>query len=191
MGTNRGTAFILYDDVADAEDAISHMHEAQIDGAVINVSIVLPRRKMSPPPPAARRGMGAPFQPSRGGRGRFGGVGHRGGHGGPPTGPAADRLGGGSRLNSYRPRSGHRSPSRSASPRPASKARGSDRDRYRSRTRSRTRSPSRSRTPPRRGGGGSGRRESRDYGHSRRKRSTSRGSYDMHDDRRSRGRSRR
>ncbi|KAJ4999485.1 hypothetical protein K4K48_004059 [Colletotrichum sp. SAR 10_66] len=57
-GTNRGTAYILYDHEADAEEAIAHMHEAQIDGAVINVSIVLPRRKLSPPPPMARRGAG-------------------------------------------------------------------------------------------------------------------------------------
>ncbi|CAI0647013.1 unnamed protein product, partial [Colletotrichum noveboracense] len=35
-GTNRGTAYILYDHEADAEEAIAHMHEAQIDGAVIN-----------------------------------------------------------------------------------------------------------------------------------------------------------
>ncbi|KAL9001743.1 MAG: hypothetical protein Q9188_005293 [Gyalolechia gomerana] len=31
--TNRGTAYILYSDVADAEAAIAHMHEAQLDGA--------------------------------------------------------------------------------------------------------------------------------------------------------------
>ncbi|KAK2748198.1 hypothetical protein FQN55_004474 [Onygenales sp. PD_40] len=40
--TNRGTAYILYYEAADAEAAISHMHEAQLDGAVLNVSIVLP-----------------------------------------------------------------------------------------------------------------------------------------------------
>ncbi|GAD94868.1 hypothetical protein ANI_1_6124 [Paecilomyces variotii No. 5] len=34
--TNRGTAYILYYEVADAEAAISHMHEAQLDGAVLN-----------------------------------------------------------------------------------------------------------------------------------------------------------
>ncbi|KAF4814306.1 RNA-binding protein with serine-rich domain 1 [Colletotrichum tropicale] len=37
-GTNRGTAYILYDHEADAEEAIAHMHEAQIDGAVINAT---------------------------------------------------------------------------------------------------------------------------------------------------------
>ncbi|KAF2813869.1 uncharacterized protein BDZ99DRAFT_371454, partial [Mytilinidion resinicola] len=42
FNTNRGTAYIIYYEVADAEKAISHMHEAQLDGAVINVSIVLP-----------------------------------------------------------------------------------------------------------------------------------------------------
>lgn len=54
--TNRGTAYILYHDPADAEAAIAHMHEAQLDGVVLNVSIILPRRTFSrsPPPPANR-----------------------------------------------------------------------------------------------------------------------------------------
>ncbi|KAJ5258089.1 hypothetical protein N7524_009645 [Penicillium chrysogenum] len=57
--TNRGTAYILYYDPADAEAAIAHMHEAQLDGAILNVSIVLPRRKFSrSPPPASTRGKG-------------------------------------------------------------------------------------------------------------------------------------
>ncbi|KAL4803893.1 hypothetical protein BDV18DRAFT_143393 [Aspergillus unguis] len=56
--TNRGTAYILYYDPADAEAAISHMHEAQLDGAVLNVSIVLPKRAFSrsPPPVSNVRG---------------------------------------------------------------------------------------------------------------------------------------
>ncbi|KAI9845571.1 MAG: hypothetical protein M1837_004668 [Sclerophora amabilis] len=54
--TNRGTAYILYDATPDAESAIAHMHEAQLDGAVISVSIVMPRRKLSRSPPPARRG---------------------------------------------------------------------------------------------------------------------------------------
>ncbi|KAE8374328.1 hypothetical protein BDV26DRAFT_46275 [Aspergillus bertholletiae] len=49
--TNRGTAYILYNDPADAEAAIAHMHEAQLDGAVLSVSIVLPRRAFSRSPP--------------------------------------------------------------------------------------------------------------------------------------------
>merc|ERR1712098_832004 len=57
FNTNRGTAYILYTSETDAEAAIAHMHESQIDGAVINVSIVLPRRKFSPSPPLARRGV--------------------------------------------------------------------------------------------------------------------------------------
>ncbi|KAG4429526.1 hypothetical protein IFR05_014985 [Cadophora sp. M221] len=57
FNTNRGTAYILYTSEIDAEAAIAHMHESQIDGAVINVSIVLPRRKFSPSPPLARRGL--------------------------------------------------------------------------------------------------------------------------------------
>ncbi|CAL5869346.1 uncharacterized protein PFLUO_LOCUS3575 [Penicillium psychrofluorescens] len=69
--TNRGTAYILYYDPADAEAAIAHMHEAQLDGTSLNVSIVLPRRNFSrsPPPPVANRGSGR----SRYGRGSYGG----------------------------------------------------------------------------------------------------------------------
>ncbi|ODH48742.1 hypothetical protein GX48_05177 [Paracoccidioides brasiliensis] len=33
--TNRGTAYILYYEAADAEAAISHMHEAQLDGLIL------------------------------------------------------------------------------------------------------------------------------------------------------------
>ncbi|KAF4951296.1 hypothetical protein FGADI_7583 [Fusarium gaditjirri] len=71
FGTNRGTAYILYDYEDDAEAAIAHMHEAQVDGSAINVSIVLPRRKLSPAPPTARRGANidprVPFAGARGG----------------------------------------------------------------------------------------------------------------------------
>ncbi|KAI1025858.1 hypothetical protein LB503_006838 [Fusarium chuoi] len=71
VGTNRGTAYILYDYEDDAEAAIAHMHEAQVDGSAINVSIVLPRRKLSPAPPTARRGANidprVPFAGARGG----------------------------------------------------------------------------------------------------------------------------
>lgn len=62
VGTNRGTAYLLYAVEADADQAIAHMHEAQLDGAVISVSIVIPRRKFSPAPPLARRG-GANIEP--------------------------------------------------------------------------------------------------------------------------------
>ncbi|KAJ5045538.1 hypothetical protein NUH16_002355 [Penicillium rubens] len=84
--TNRGTAYILYYDPADAEAAIAHMHEAQLDGAILNVSIVLPRRKFSrSPPPASTRG--------KGGRPRYG----RGPYAGPSSPPR--RHGGGPRLH--------------------------------------------------------------------------------------------
>ncbi|OBT70334.1 hypothetical protein VE03_00340 [Pseudogymnoascus sp. 23342-1-I1] len=33
FGTNRGTAYLLYAVEADADQAIAHMHEAQVDGA--------------------------------------------------------------------------------------------------------------------------------------------------------------
>ncbi|PWY78003.1 RNA-binding domain-containing protein [Aspergillus eucalypticola CBS 122712] len=75
--TNRGTAYILYHDPADAEAAIAHMHEAQLDGAMLNVSIVLPRRAFSRSPP--------PVQHSRASFGRPG-------HGrGPPSDSRAPR----------------------------------------------------------------------------------------------------
>ncbi|RMD41702.1 hypothetical protein DV735_g3467, partial [Chaetothyriales sp. CBS 134920] len=37
--TNRGTAYILYDHPSGSESAIAHMHEAQLDGAVITIAI--------------------------------------------------------------------------------------------------------------------------------------------------------
>ena len=97
--TNRGTAYILYYDPADAEAAIAHMHEAQLDGAILNVSIVLPRRKFSrSPPPASNRG--------NGGRPRYG----RGPYAGPSSPP---RRHGGARPTErhdvYRPQSMSRS----------------------------------------------------------------------------------
>jgi RNA-binding protein with serine-rich domain 1 len=104
--TNRGTAYILYYDPADAEAAIAHMHEAQLDGAILNVSIVLPRRKFSrSPPPASKRG--------NGGRSRYG----RGPYAGPPS---PHRHGGArptERHDVYRPQSisRSRSPVRSRS----------------------------------------------------------------------------
>jgi RNA-binding protein with serine-rich domain 1 len=161
VNTNRGTAYILYARESDAELAIAHMHESQIDGATINVSIVLSRRKFSPSPPMARRGAnidprGPPSASFRG-----------------PPGPRRrspprnyrDR----GNLDTYRPRS----LSRSRSP-----------PRHRSRSRSYS---SRSRSPPRRRGG---RRDSPGRNGGRR-RSRSYSSYSSLDDRsrsRSRGR---
>ncbi|KFY62642.1 hypothetical protein V496_04472 [Pseudogymnoascus sp. VKM F-4515 (FW-2607)] len=55
MPMNR-QSYLLYAVEADADQAIAHMHESQLDGAVISVSIVIPRRKFSPAPPLARRG---------------------------------------------------------------------------------------------------------------------------------------
>ncbi|TRX88960.1 hypothetical protein FHL15_010188 [Xylaria flabelliformis] len=55
FGHNRGTAYILYVNETDAEAAIASMHEANVDGAIINVSIVLPRRRFDPSPPTASR----------------------------------------------------------------------------------------------------------------------------------------
>ncbi|TLS22538.1 uncharacterized protein PpBr36_09860 [Pyricularia pennisetigena] len=184
QGTNRGTAYILYVQEPDAESAIAHMHEGQIDGATVNVSIVLPRRKFSPEPPGARRGNphidprhiaqaarvgGLASAAAAGGSSGFRGSRGRGG-GGPPAGPR-----GGRNNDVYRPSSRSKSPD-------AGRAGG-----YRSRSPGSpysNRSDSRSR---RRGGGG-GRRDTGgdDYG---RRRSPSRDSYSSYGGRRSRSRS--
>ncbi|KAG6153347.1 hypothetical protein E4U11_007036 [Claviceps purpurea] len=155
FGTNRGTAYILFDHEADAEAAISHMHEAQVDGAMINVSIVLPRRKLSPSPPTARRGANidprVPMTGPRGGGGppRRGGGFHQGGGRRRQSPPASGRYG--NRYDVYRPPS--RSPSRS--PGGALPSRGGG-GRYRSRSMDSYSSRSRSPSPPRRRGGGGG-----------------------------------
>ncbi|KAJ4381988.1 hypothetical protein N0V86_002314, partial [Didymella sp. IMI 355093] len=39
FNVNRGTAYIMYEEIDDAERAIAKMHEAQLDGAKIQVSI--------------------------------------------------------------------------------------------------------------------------------------------------------
>ncbi|KAF2876038.1 hypothetical protein BDV95DRAFT_591433 [Massariosphaeria phaeospora] len=53
---NRGTAYILYEEINDAERSLAKMHDVQLDGARIQVSIVLPRRCFSRSPPVLRRG---------------------------------------------------------------------------------------------------------------------------------------
>ncbi|KAI1875906.1 uncharacterized protein JN550_001402 [Neoarthrinium moseri] len=154
FNTNRGTAYILFVNEPDAEAAIAHMHEAQLDGATINVSIVLPRRKFSPSPPTASRGANIdPRLPAPVPRGGFGGPrGPRGaGHGGPPFGgPPGGRFGGGrhgrgrgrdrdwDNQNTYRPAT--RSPSYSRSRSPPRRGRSPS---YNSRSRSRSPQPRR------------------------------------------------
>ncbi|KAI9736293.1 MAG: hypothetical protein M1834_001179 [Cirrosporium novae-zelandiae] len=119
--TNRGTAYITYVDTFCAEKAISYMHDGQLDGATINVSIVIPR--LSPGPPSARprypppiandsrngppppyRPIAPPDSPPRGGRYRDRS----------PVPPRRPRYGGrsdrGSNFDTYRPRSRSRSP---------------------------------------------------------------------------------
>lgn len=187
--TNRGTAYILYADTPDAEAAIAHMHEAQLDGAVISVSIVLPRRRFSRSPLPARRG--APAYDRFETRGPPPGV-YRGI---PP--PSFE----GSRSGRYRspqpPRRG--SPPRKYVGRPGLRDR--DLDTYRPRSYSRSRSPrtrslsSRSRTrSPLRRSRETGRRESPPDRGVRRRRSPSYSSFSSYSDRshsRSRGRYRR
>ncbi|KAF4414662.1 RNA-binding with serine-rich domain 1-A [Fusarium acutatum] len=125
FGTNRGTAYILYDYEDDAEAAIAHMHEAQVDGSAINVSIVLPRRKLSPAPPTARRGANidprVPFAGARGGPpgAGIGGNNGMGGGGGGGRRRASPGSRYGPRSDVYRP--GSRSPSRSSAGPPPSR----------------------------------------------------------------------
>lgn len=179
FNTNRGTAYILYVSPSSAESAIAHMHESQLDGAVINVSIVLPRRKFSPQPPMARRGVNIDPRIPIGSRNSRGGFDSRGAGGG---------MGGGGRMmererdrggDTYRP--GERNRDRSRSPR---------RHRTRSRSlssRSRSRSPRRDRGRDRRdsfgGRGGRGGRDRDGSRDGRRKRSPSYSSYSSYDDR--------
>ncbi|KAF2687146.1 RNA-binding domain-containing protein [Lentithecium fluviatile CBS 122367] len=153
FNVNRGTAYIMYEEIDDAERAIAKMHEAQLDGAQILVSIVLPRRRFSRSPPNLRQGPpprrnfdyrpggppGGYRPPPMGGPPRYrsrsppGGFGYRG-----RGGRGGGRGRGGRDDYGYRPRRSI-SRSRSRSPR-------------RSRSRSSySRSPSR--TPPRRGSG--------------------------------------
>ena len=157
--TNRGIAYVLYATPADAESAIAHMHEAQLDGATINVSIVLPRRRFSRSPAPRRpppNRFGEPHRyreppPSRPGPERA-----YGGRGGPRGGGGGGRGGGGGFRDedrSYRPRS--YSPGRSPPPR---RRRSPS---YDSRSPSRSPPPRRRESPPR--GGGGGRRRSPSY----------------------------
>ncbi|KAJ4005185.1 hypothetical protein NW766_011333 [Fusarium irregulare] len=179
FGTNRGTAYILYDYEDDAEAAIAHMHEAQVDGSAINVSIVLPRRKLSPAPPTARRGANIdPRVPFSGGRGGPPGAG-MGANNGMSGGGGRRRKSPGSRYGPrsdvYRP--GSRSPSRSSVGPPSRSGGG----RYRSRSnnsyssRSRSRSPGPRRKPAGRHGDNDARRRGSIDSYGERSRSRSRG----------------
>lgn len=190
--TNRGTAYILYTNSGDAEAAIAHMHEAQLDGAVISVSIVLPRRKFSRSPPPARRGP-PPFDrhDARGPHPSSYRAGPpAGGYGGPPGRYRSP-------LPLRRP-----SPPRRYGRRPDPRDR--DLDTYRPRSYSRSRSPrrtrsrsfssrSRSPSPPRGGRGYRSRETPPPSSGGRRRRSPSYSSYSSYSDRsrsRNRGRGR-
>ena len=193
--TNRGTAYIVYSSPDASEAAIAHMHEAQLDGAIIHVSIVLPRRKFSRTPPPARRGVPhfdsrrdapqnsyrAPQPPSYGNRSlpsQYRSPPPR--RGSPPRRyPYGGRGGGRDReQDTYRPRSRTRSRS------PRSRTR-SVRGRSRSYTRSRSRTP-----PRRRGGGGRGGRRDSPMRGGRGRRSPSYSSYSSYSKSRSRSRAR-
>lgn len=174
-GTNRGTAYILFEYEADAEAAIANMHEGQLDGSTINVSIVLQRRKLSLAPPTARRGANIdPRVPLAGGRGfgppgpSLGGPANSGSSGSRRRHSPPSRYG--PRSDVYRPSS--RSPSKSPVGGSASRGGGS---RYRSRSFDSFSSRSRSRSPPPSRRGGNGRHDH--YSHRRRNRSRGHDSY--------------
>ncbi|KAK5128522.1 hypothetical protein LTR85_003191 [Meristemomyces frigidus] len=179
---NKGIAYILYAEARYAESAIAHMHEAQLDGALINVSIVLPRRRFSRSPP-----------PKRPPPNRFGEP-HRLRDGPPPRGPPADRAFGGRppprASPGYGGRGGRSPPPRFGRGRGGGAGGGyrdrfDDRDSYRPRSISPSRSPpprrrrspsydSRSRSPRR---SPPGRRDASPPGGGRRRRSPSYSSY--------------
>lgn len=194
--TNRATAYIVYAEPPDAEAAIAHMHEAQLDGAVISVSIVLPRRKFSRSPPPSRTNPPAFDRDRYNERGPPAPRGHRGGppppsYSGRYRSPTPPRRGPPPRRYDSPPRR-YDSPPRRYGGRAYPRDRDRDRDTYRPRSYSRSRSPSyssksRSRTPPRRSGG-RGRTPPPPRG-GRKRRSPSYSSYSSYSDR-SRSRSR-
>jgi len=66
FGTNRGTAYIVFETGAAAELAFARMHEGWVDGAQISVSLVVARARMSsrsPPPPLPESPDDAPASP--------------------------------------------------------------------------------------------------------------------------------
>lgn len=179
--TNRGIAYVLYTNTVDAESAIAHMHESQLDGASISVSIVLPRRRFSVSPPPRRPPPNRFGEPHRfregpgpvGGRGGVPPLDRAYGRPIPPLrGPPDLRSGGRrtpppsrGRAGGYRDRYDDRYDDRSYRPRSYSRSRSPPRRRRRSRSfssRSRSRSPPplrrRDPSPLRGGGGGGGRR---------------------------------
>ncbi|GAB1733996.1 hypothetical protein NU195Hw_Modified_563t1 [Hortaea werneckii] len=195
---NKGIAYILYTSARDAEEAIACMHEAQLDGACINVSIVLPRRRFERSPPAKRPPPNRFGEPHRlrdapgGGRGPPPMNSDRAyrpgtGAGPPPGGRRGGRGGGGGGGGGYRDRyddrDSYRPRSYSASP-PPPRRRGGRSPSYDSRDRSLSRSPpppppassSRRRydSPPPRSGGGRGRRSPSYSSYGSRSRSPSR-----------------
>ncbi|RPA91933.1 DUF590-domain-containing protein [Choiromyces venosus 120613-1] len=70
--TNRGVCYVIYHSSSSAHAAIAHMHEGQLDGAVINVSIVIPRRSdpsaSGSGPPVRRPPPGPRYRGQTGGR---------------------------------------------------------------------------------------------------------------------------
>ncbi|KAI5794507.1 hypothetical protein DFH27DRAFT_613022 [Peziza echinospora] len=145
--TNRGLCYLLYHSPSSASAAIAHMHESQLDGSTIEVSIVIPRRI------PGSGGMPNPSGPPMSGPGRFRGAGGPGGRYRSPPRRAGHGVGGGRAGaagggfagrggDSYRPKSRSRSVSRSRS----------YSSRSRSPSRSRSRSPYRSRKAGKRKG---------------------------------------
>ncbi|OAQ85034.1 RNA recognition motif domain-containing protein [Purpureocillium lilacinum] len=130
LSQNRGTAYILYEHQADAELALASLHEGEIDGSIVHVSIVLPRSLMAANPPPASRGA------NMGPRDRRGSPGY------PPAGgynnnrrPSPGYSG--PRDNAYRGPESYRGAD-SGGPRGGSRYRSRSYDSYSSRSRSRS-----------------------------------------------------
>jgi len=136
FGTNRGTAYIVYEEESAAERAFARMHEGWLDGAQLSVSLVVARARMSsrsPPPGASDEAAGS----GAGRRSRSASYGRRS-----PSPPPYRRS------SRDRPRYRSRSPLRGPPLPPPSSRRPAD-TYYGAGVRSgRSFSPSRSRSPP-------------------------------------------
>jgi RNA-binding protein with serine-rich domain 1 len=63
---NRGTAYIIYETQDEAEEAFKQMHGASLDGATIDVHLVVPRNFMTRSPPPRTNNTGSAYSDRRG-----------------------------------------------------------------------------------------------------------------------------
>jgi len=165
---NRGTAYIIYETQDEAEEAFKQMHGASLDGATIDVHLVVPRNYMARSPPIRPNNAGTAYPDRRGstsgpprpapGPDFYSPPRGPGARGPPPPHANSSRFNGRFRERSplgRRPspqgRRGYASPRYRGPPRAHDTYVGTGRGRdYHSRSRSRSRSPHRSRSPVRR-----------------------------------------